>query len=531
MSARPNGAGGGASPWGPEVAQAWLAAIVESSEDAVVSKTVDGIVMTWNRAAERLFGYTAAEAVGRPLLPLIIPPERHGEEADVLERILRGETVDHFETERVRKDGARVEISLTVSPVRDASGRVIGASKIARDISGRRRAEAERERLHREVQEANRAKDEFLAMLGHELRNPLGAVTSASQLLDASEPDSERAVFAREVIARQARHLTRLVDDLLDVSRVMTGKIALSLEPLDLGEAAQRAVSAALASGTMEGRTLSITADAVWVSGDAIRVDQILSNLLVNAVKFTSATGVIAVSVRREAGDALLEVQDDGIGMTAELQARVFELFVQGDRALDRTQGGLGIGLTLVERLARLHGGSAVAFSAGPDRGSRFRIRIPAVAAPAPARASGAGQAGQAAALRAVPPLRILLVEDNADSRQVLRTLLELAGHQVHEASDGPTGVEAAVQRRPHVALLDLGLPRLDGFAVAREIRARTGAEVFLVALTGYGREESRTRALAAGFDEHLVKPVGPERLALVLQRSLQRRARSRITE
>jgi len=523
----PEGTGG--SPWGAEEAKAWLASVVGSSDDAIVSKSLDGIVMSWNRAAERLFGYTSAEAVGRSIM-LIIPPERHAEETLVLERIRRGEEVDHFETERVRKDGTRVEISLTVSPVRDATGRIIGASKIARDITARRRVEAERERLHREVEAASRAKDEFLAMLGHELRNPLGAISNASQLLDVSEPDSSRAAFGREVIARQARHLTRLVDDLLDVGRVMTGKISLELLPMDLGEAARRAVSAAQASGALEARVLTVAAETAWVVADAVRVEQIFSNLLGNAVKYTPADGTIAVSVRRAGGEVVLEVEDTGIGIPDVLLPRVFELFVQGDRGLDRAQGGLGIGLTLVERLAHLHGGVAEAFSEGPDRGSRFRIRLPAVSAPAAGEAVTESDRG--VALSEVSRRRILIVEDNDDARQVLRRLLELSGHEVHEAVDGPSGVETAERVRPDVALVDLGLPRLDGYEVARQIRARLGsARALLVALTGYGMVDTHARALAAGFDEHIVKPVAAERLAEVLRRSPERAARPAVTE
>jgi CheY-like chemotaxis protein/anti-sigma regulatory factor (Ser/Thr protein kinase) len=331
------------------------------------------------------------------------------------------------------------------------------------------------------------------------------------------------------VIARQARHLTRLVDDLLDVGRVMTGKIALDRQPMDLGEAARRAVSGAQSSGALEARVLTVVAETAWVSADAIRVDQILSNLLGNAVKYTPPDGTIAVAVRREDGEAVLEVQDSGIGMSAALVPRVFELFVQGDRGLDRAQGGLGIGLTLVERLAHLHGGVAEAFSEGPDRGSRFRVRFPTVAAPT---AATGPESGRGAGLADVRRRRILIVEDNDDAREVLRRLLEHAGHEVHEAVDGPSGVETAERVRPDVALIDLGLPRLDGYEVARRLRARLGSDrLLLAALTGYGLVNTHARALAAGFDEHLVKPVTAEQLAEVLRRSLERDGRTAVTE
>src|SRR5206468_11178486 len=238
-------------------AAARLAAIVESSDDAIVSKTLDGTITSWNRAAERLFGYTAAEAVGQPIF-LIVPPDRHGEEEGVLARIRAGHVIDHFETMRRRKDGSLLDISLTVSPLRDSQGRIIGASKIARDISQRKRVERERAAMFEEAQQANRAKDEFLAMLGHELRNPLGAINSADRLLGHPEATSERATLARDFIARQTRHLSRLVDDLLDVARVMTGKVLLERQPLDLGDVVTRHVTSLRATGKMQEHVVNL---------------------------------------------------------------------------------------------------------------------------------------------------------------------------------------------------------------------------------------------------------------------------------
>jgi PAS domain S-box-containing protein len=491
-------------------ALARLAAIVDSSDDAIVSKTLDGTITSWNRAAERLFGYPAAEAVGRSIF-LIIPHDRRQEEDLVLARIRAGIRVDHFETVRRRKDGSLLEVSLTVSPVRDGRGRIIGASKIARDITQRRRMERERALMYEEAQQANRAKDEFLAMLGHELRNPLGAISSAVRLLEPFDAVSDRAALARDVIGRQTRHLARLVDDLLDVARVMAGKVLLDREPLDLAAVVTRHVSSLRATGTMQDHTVTCETTPVWVAADVVRVEQIVSNLVSNALKYTPAGGSIAISVRPDDRDAVLAVQDSGVGMTPALQARVFELFVQGERRLDRSQGGLGIGLTLVRRLVELHGGTVAAFSEGRDRGSRFTVRLPAI--PAPRAAERAAPTAQAGAGR-----RILVIEDNADARAMLRHLLEAAGHEVHEAADGREGLDLALRLRPDVALVDLGLPTLDGYEVARQVRAvdeRRG--ILLVAVTGYGAPEDRERSLMAGFDLHLVKPVDPELLAGVL--------------
>ena len=494
-------------------AQARLAAVVDSSDDAIVSKTLEGIITSWNRAAERLFGYSAAEAVGQSIY-IIIPTDRRAEEEMVLGRIRAGQIVDHFETVRRRKDGTLVEISLTVSPIKDSRGQVIGASKIARDITQRKRVERDRAAMFEEAQQANRAKDEFLAMLGHELRNPLGAISSAVRLLDPMGAGHERAALARDVIARQTRHLARLVDDLLDVARVMTGKVLLERQPLDLADAVTRHVNSVRATGKMQDHVVTVEAQTVWIDADSIRIEQIVGNLVSNALKYTPAGGRIAIRVAPDNGYAVFTIEDTGVGMTPHLMARVFDLFVQGERRLDRTQGGLGIGLTLVRRLVELHGGTVEAFSEGPDRGSRFTVRLRAIAS------RPSGEAGRHGAGWDVAARRILIIEDNADARAMLRHLLEAAGHEVHEASDGREGLAMALSLRPDVALVDLGLPGLDGYEIARQLRASDDRRnILLVAVTGYGSPEDRERSLLAGFDVHLVKPVDPDMLAGVLAR------------
>jgi signal transduction histidine kinase/CheY-like chemotaxis protein len=357
-----------------------------------------------------------------------------------------------------------------------------------------------------------RDRDRFLAMLGHELRNPLGAILSSVQLL---ERQRARAL-AREpdVIHRQTRLLSRLVDDLLDVSRVTSGKITLERLPVDLRTLIARCVQAQAV--TAADRRIDLVfepEEEVAALGDAVRLEQVVNNLLTNAVKYTSPGGRVRVTLSRSDGQAEIRVQDTGVGISHEVLPLVFDMFTQADDTLDRSQGGLGIGLTLVRSLVELHGGSVRAESAGRGEGSTFVVRLPAIPAGAARRA-----------LRAEPPVRlppreILLVEDNADLREGLKLLLEEVGHRVEVAADGAEGIELAVARRPAVALVDIGLPKVDGYAVGRRIRQSLGRSVFLVALTGYGLPEDRRRALEAGFDAHLTKPITLDDVQALLAR------------
>ena len=495
-------------PTPEDIERARLAAIVDSSDDAIVSKTLDGVITSWNRAAERMFGYSTAEAVGHHI-KLIIPLERHAEEDDVLARLRRGEIVDHFETVRQRKDGARLTISLTVSPIRDATGRIIGASKIARDITDRKRIEAERALLLEEAQAANRAKDDFLAMFGHELRNPLAAIASAAEVVDIAR-GTDDIRLARDVIRRQVVHLKRLIDDLLDAARVRAGKIVLERRPVNLAEAVQQALSVVRGGVAGHRHVIETQLDDVGVDADPVRLDQIILNILTNAMKYTPAGRAIRVLTFADGDRGVLRVEDEGVGIARETLPRIFGLFVQGEHTLDRAQGGLGIGLTLVRTLVELHGGTVTADSPGPALGSVFTVRLPRIELPSTLE--------DAPARRPAIRRRVLIVEDNDDVRQMLRILLEHEGHEVFEAVDGTEGVRAASRVRPDLALVDLGLPILDGYEVARFIRRQDYQPQRLVALTGYGQAEDRERALRAGFDDHLVKPVDPDRLAELLQ-------------
>ena len=411
--------------------------------------------------------------------------------------------------------GRREPIAPPVTPIAEIR-QVAHSLETAADE--RARGEAEREALLEREQEArataeaaSRAKDEFLALLGHELRNPLGAIMNATRLLEHPGISGEDAARARAIIARQSEHLARLTDDLLDAGRAIMGKIVLELRAVDLAGAASQALATLKSGGRLGQHRLSDDLQPVWVQADPTRLEQIIANLVMNAVKYTPAGGSISVSVRKEAGDAVLRVVDNGIGMRRELLTRIFEPFVQGEPGLDRSAGGLGLGLTLVRQLAALHGGSARAASDGPGQGSTFTVRFPAIEPPAAKPRAALGE-------QAAPSRDILIVEDNADARETLRRLLELQGHRVRVAAEGTAALNAMRAAPPEVALVDIGLPGIDGYEIARRVRADRGRRITLIALTGYGLPEDRRRTAEAGFDLHLVKPVDYEMLQEALR-------------
>jgi signal transduction histidine kinase len=355
-----------------------------------------------------------------------------------------------------------------------------------------------------EAERTNRAKDEFLAMLGHELRNPLAAIANAAAVLDQTSPPDDRGAGVRLIMRRQIGHLTRIVDDLLDVARMTTGQIHLDRRPIDLAEAVERCLTGL--APQLQGRAVVRDLEPAWVDADETRLEQIVGNLVTNALKYTPAERGISIAVRRERAEAMLRVTDEGNGIPAALLPHVFDLFIQGQRTADRRVGGLGLGLTLVRRLVELHGGRIEASSDGPGRGSTFTVWLPGCPSPAP-------REQPASPLPPSRPRRVLIVEDNADARAVLKLLLQGAGHEVHEALDGPGGVEAAQRLEVDVALVDLGLPGIDGYEVARRVRA-AGRPMRLIAVSGYNLAEHRAKACAAGFDAFLAKPVTSETLA-----------------
>lgn len=637
-----------------------LASIVESSDDAIVSKSLEGIIQSWNAAAERIFGYTAAEAVGRHI-SFLIPADRLSEEDRIIASLKAGQRIEHYETVRVRRDGRPIHVSLTISPVKDDAGQVIGASKIVRDITDRHRAEAERQKFvtlvenstdfigmcdlqgmpffvnraglqmvgldsldqacrtpvrdyffpedqprimneffpsvreqgHGEIEvrfrhfktgaarwmaykvltltdaagqalafatvsqdvterrqledhlrklaadlsEADRRKDEFLATLAHELRNPLAPIRNALQIIRlASEREARER--ARTLMERQLVQMVRLVDDLLDVSRITRGKLELRRDEVPLATVLGSAVETSRPLIDQMGHTLTVTLpeQEILLDADLTRLAQVFANLLNNSAKYMDRGGHIWLSaeidddkVTRWQGDKVtgtedrgmslpgpvvkVSVKDAGIGIAADHLPRIFDMFAQVDRALERAQGGLGIGLTLVKRLVEMHGGRIEAQSDGPGQGSEFIVRLPVAtkrAAPRPA----AGQEPPAP----TSALRILIVDDNRDSADSLAMLLQFMGNETRTAYDGQAGVDCAEAFRPAVVLLDIGLPKLNGYEACRHLRGRPwGKDVVLIAVTGWGQEEDRRHSREAGFDHHMVKPVDPQELMRLL--------------
>jgi PAS domain S-box-containing protein len=608
-----------------------LAAIVDSSDDAIISKDLKGIILSWNKGAERLFGYTAEEILGQSF-SVLIPPER----AEELPGLLEGKPVKQFETERLRKDGSRVKVLLTVSPIRNVAGEIIGTSKIAHDITARKRHEAalrdsedrlrsvvnhvidgiisineqgivqtfnvaaerifgypaaevigqnvkmlmpepyrsdhdgylhnylhagqakiigigrevsgrrkdgstfpmdlavsefslrnqryftgivrditDRKRLEsdlrqrlEELAEADRRKDEFLAMLAHELRNPLAPIRNSLQIMKLPGASAEIIAEARQITERQLHHMVRLVDDLLDVSRIMQGKIELRKEPVELAAVIAQGVETARPTIDRQGQQLilSVGPEPLRLEADPIRLAQVIANLLDNAAKFSERAGRIWLTAQRQGTEAVLSVRDEGAGIQPDLLPHVFDLFVQGDRSLERTQGGLGIGLTVVRKLIELHGGTVLARSEGPGKGSEFVVHLPCLAQ-VPQK-PGQTKAGS---IRGLVSRRVLVVDDSVDAAKSVAMLLRLWKHQVQLAYNGPEALKAAQDFQPEVILLDIGLPEMNGYEVAQQLRQQPQFQkVMLVAMTGYGQDEDQRRSSEAGFDQHLIKPVDP---------------------
>ncbi len=616
--------------------QALLAAVVASSADAIISKTLEGVITSWNTGAEKVFGYSAAEAIGESIT-LIIPQDRWEEERGILARLARGERIEHFETIRRSKAGDLIDISLTVSPIRDATGKIVGASKVARDISQRKRAAerlresesrfrflsetipsivwtaapdgkityvnrrwleycgiteeqnardwpdialhpADRERCvaewqrhlveesdyeielrHRrydgayrwfvtravpfkdtnrnivswfgittdiheqkEMQEAlkqaDRRKDEFLATLAHELRNPLAPIRNALHIMRLKANDPATMEQARLIMERQLGQMVRLVDDLLDVGRITRGRLELRKERVDLAGIVKNAVDATFPLIEAAGHelTVALPPQPVYLDADPVRLAQVLSNLLNNAAKYMERGGRIWLSAARSDSELVVTVRDTGIGIPAEALPAVFDMFTQVEGSLEKSRGGLGIGLTLARQLVELHGGTIEARSDGSGKGSEFTVRMPVVPMLAGVVTSRDDEARQDIPIR----FRILVADDNIDAAESMGMMLRLMGNDVRTVRDGLQAVEEAAAFRPDVALLDIGMPGLNGYESARRIREqRWGKEIVLVALTGWGQEEDKRRAAEAGFDRHFTKPVSPAELAQLMAR------------
>ena len=497
---------------------ALLASIVEHSEDAIIRTSLDGTIESWNFSAQRLFGYGSLEAIGRNIA-IIIPPDRSDEEKRIVEQLHVENHVSHYDTVRLRQDGSLIDVALTVSAIRDENSQIVGVSKTARDITGKKEAEDRIYGLMTELKEADRRKDEFLATLAHELRNPLAPIRNSLEVMKRANGSNEIIDLAQATMGRQLAQMVRLVDDLLDISRITRNKVELRIQPVELISTIHHALEMCqplIDSGEHE-VILNLPHEPINLHADAVRIAQIVSNLLNNACKFSGRNGRIELTVQRKQGEVLVSVKDNGIGIPPESLTKVFEMFTQLNSSMERVHGGLGIGLTLVQTLVEMHGGNVAAYSDGPGKGSEFVVRLPVFVE----SASPDLPLSRTESINGLTSRRILIVDDNRDSATSLAVLLSLAGHDTTTAHDGEEAVEKADAYRPDVILLDLGLPKRNGYDACRLIRQQVwGTNILLIALTGWGQEEDRRKSHEAGFDGHLVKPVSFDALISLMENS-----------
>jgi PAS domain S-box-containing protein len=504
-----------------------LAAVVESSDDAIVSKDLNGIVQTWNPGAERIFGYSADEMIGGSILRLI-PPELRDEETEILDRQRRGERIEHYETVRVTKDGRRIDVSLTVSPIRDSKGTIVGAAKVARDITARKRAEQElldaERRARSEAERVSFMKDEFLATLSHELRTPLNAIIGWAQLLRArTHPDTE-VTEGLAVIDRNAKVQAQLIEDLLDMSRIVSGKVHLESQRVNVQEVARAAIASVRHLADAKEIKLDLRLDphsgTVW--GDPNRLQQCFWNLLSNAIKFTPKGGSIRVVMARTNGDAEFTVADTGQGIDPAFLPHIFERFRQADSSSTRYHGGLGLGLSIVKSLVDLQGGWVRAVSEGLGKGATFLIGMPTLEAGGIKRdrfsATNAPHAGSDPT--SLQGLVVLVIDDEPDAVDLVQRVLGRSGATVLGAPSAREGLEILLREKPDILLSDIGMPDQDGYMLIKQVRSlkpRQGGRIPAAAVSAFARPEDRTRALQAGYQMHVAKPVDPTELTAVV--------------
>jgi PAS domain S-box-containing protein len=482
------------------------AALIDLTPDAIFVRQTDGTITLWGHGAEALYGWTKEEAIGRrtnELLHTRFPVPM----TEILDELAR---VDRWTGELVHttKDGRQVVVESRWLVRRDGRGEIAELLESNVDVTHRKRVE-------QALREGDQRKNEFLATLSHELRNPLAPIRYALELLD---PDNEHQSPAKQVIERQLAHLVRLVDDLLDVTRIASNKIKLRKEPVKLSAIVEQAVEATLTDMERAKHSLHVLLppQPIWLEADAVRLTQVFTNLLSNAARYTPPGGRIQIGATLSPGDVVVSVCDSGVGLSPTELSRVFEMFTQFG---EPGHGGLGIGLALVKRLVEQHGGDVAAHSDGIGRGAEFRVRLPRI--PAPVDAPGSSLT----APRAVPERRrIIVVDDNVDSAEMMRTLLEAEGHDVHVAYDGPSALAKIVEVRPEIGLLDIGLPGMSGYELAEAVRIDPSiAHIYLIAVTGWGQDGDRQRARASGFDEHLTKPADLEVIRTIIARAGRR--------
>ncbi|MBN8711847.1 MAG: hypothetical protein BGO12_15780 [Verrucomicrobia bacterium 61-8] len=524
-----------------QIQAAYLAAIVNSSDDAIIGKNLQSIVTSWNPAAERILGFTAEEMVGDSIKK-IIPPDRLGEEEEIIAKICQGEQVSHFETIRRTRDGQLLEVSVTISPIRDGSGRIAGASTILRNISERKLHEREREEqlerekhLRTEAERANQIKNDFITTLSHELRTPLTAILGWSQILRGSANDAESVTRAVDVIYRNARTLTQLVEDMLDMNRILMGRVKLDLQILDLSSVISAAVESVSPSADLKQITITKAIDpaAAEIRGDPTRLQQVIWNLLTNAIKFTPKDGSVDILLDQYEDYARISVRDTGMGIKPEFLPRVFERFTQEDSSTTRKYGGLGLGLAIVKNLVELHGGVVAAESEGEGRGATFRVMLPLPPALSRIRAARGelhrptdfpdGMSWEGPTLKGK---NVLVVDDDPDASEIVSRILSQYGAEVTTVESGPTALSMLDSSRYHVLISDIAMPEMDGYEFVRAIREsgnRAAETIPAIALTAFSRSEDRRKAMLAGFDIFLSKPVDPPELLAVVSRYAQR--------
>jgi len=469
--------------------------LVEEMQEGAVVITGRGDILYANARFSALVGEPLESVVGGRMARFVNAPDRSDFEA------LLDAGSGRSRSRLIGSPAGTFEVSLSLTTTMSTDG--IYLNLIVTDLTDLLAANTSRDRAEHD----NRAKDDFMAMVAHELRNPLGAISSAVRVLELTHGEGEHATAAHQVIARQVGHLSQLMGDLLDVERVVSGKIRLNRQPVNMAEAVRRAV-ATITSDASLNRSIDVRTEPVWVDGDPVRLEQVLTNIVTNAVKYTPADGRIRVELWADGDDAVLNVEDNGYGISPALMPSIFDLYTQSERTLDRARGGMGIGLSLVRRLVELHGGTIVATSEGEGCGSMFTVRLRQIPSPA-----------VSIDLPVVPerrsrPRRVLLVEDNGDARQMLRAMLELAGHVVFDAADGVSGLKLLDVAQPEVGIIDIGLPRMDGYQLAKRIREDPhGQNMLLLAVTGEGPSDAERCPSDQGFDHHLVKPIDPDRL------------------
>ena len=525
-----------------------LAAIVDGSDDAIIGKDLNSIITSWNQGAERIFGYSAEEMIGTSIMRLI-PLERQEEEEVILSCLKRGERFEHFETVRTTKEGRRLHVSLTVSPIKDANGRVVGASKIARDITDRKLSEealreakkvaeaanADRQRLleseraaRSEAERASYMKDEFLATLSHELRTPLNAVLGWATALRAGHFPTEELEQGLETIERNARVQAQIIEDLLDMSRIISGKVRLDVQRVDLPAVVAEAIDTVRATASAKGVRLQTIIDPLNapVTGDPNRLQQVFWNLLSNAIKFTPRGGRVQVLLERVDSHVEVSIIDTGEGISPEFLPYIFDRFRQADASTTRRHGGLGLGLAIVKQLVELHGGNVRVKSSGTGKGATFIVSLPmTVLHPLQEPWERGHPQSKPRDLPSVPAISlnnvsVLVIDDELDARNLLKLLLESAGAVVYLAPSAEQGMEHLLTKSVDVLICDIGMPDVDGYSLMRRIRALDDgqkSEVAAVALTAYARLEDRTEAMSAGFQNHLPKPVEPAELLAVV--------------